>query len=60
MRCLQKSQYKFNLPVDEEVLVQSGSQRNAIIVYCNCTVLILINIFELTQTIVQAIILTRP
>ena len=39
---------------------QSGSQRNALIVYRNCAVFILINIFELTQTIVLVIILTRP
>lgn len=42
------------------VLAQSGSQRNALIVYRNCAVFILINIFELTQTIVLVIILTRP
>lgn len=39
---------------------QSGSQRNALIVYRNCAVFILINIFELTQSIVLVIILTRP
>lgn len=39
---------------------QSGSQRNALIVYRNCAVFILINIFELTQTIALVIILTRP